>query len=99
MAREIRPDEVSSILKKQLLQYSRQIDVYDSGTVLEVGDGIARVHGLANAMARLCDGDLRAQFAAESEAIARKRFDETTVIARQMETVHYLARERGLAAG
>ena len=51
MAREIRPDEVSSILKKQLLQYSRQIDVYDSGTVLEVGDGIARVHGLANAMA------------------------------------------------
>ena len=51
MAREVRPDEVSNILKQQLLQYSRQVDVYDSGTVLEVGDGIARVHGLANAMA------------------------------------------------
>ena len=51
MAREIRPDEVSNILKQQLLQYSRQVDVYDSGTVLQVGDGIARVHGLANAMA------------------------------------------------
>ncbi|MBI1923667.1 F0F1 ATP synthase subunit alpha [Candidatus Poribacteria bacterium] len=51
MAREVRPDEVSSILKQQLLHYSRQIDVYDSGTVLQVGDGIARVHGLANAMA------------------------------------------------
>jgi F-type H+-transporting ATPase subunit alpha len=51
MAREVRPDEVSSILKQQLLQYSRQVDVYDSGTVLQVGDGIARVHGLANAMA------------------------------------------------
>ncbi len=51
MAREVRPDEVSNILKQQLLQYSQQVDVYDSGTVLEVGDGIARVHGLANVMA------------------------------------------------
>ena len=51
MAREVRPDEVSSILKQQLLQYSRNVDVYDAGTVLQVGDGIARVHGLANAMA------------------------------------------------
>ena len=41
MAREVRPDEVSNILKQQLLQYSQQVDVYDSGTVLEVGDGIA----------------------------------------------------------
>ena len=51
MAREVRPDEVSNILKQQLLEYRQQIDVYESGTVLEVGDGIARVHGLANAMA------------------------------------------------
>ena len=51
MAREVRPDEVSNILKQQLLQYRQEVDVYDSGTVLEVGDGIARVHGLANAMA------------------------------------------------
>ena len=51
MAREVRPDEVSNILKQQLLQYSQQVDVYDSGTVLDVGDGIARVHGLANVMA------------------------------------------------
>ena len=51
MARDVRPDEVSSILKQQLLQYSRDVDVYDAGTVLQVGDGNARVHGLANAMA------------------------------------------------
>jgi F-type H+-transporting ATPase subunit alpha len=51
MAREVRPDEVSNILKQQLLEYRQQIDIYESGTVLEVGDGIARVHGLANAMA------------------------------------------------
>lgn len=51
MAREVRPDEVSNILKQQLLQFNQQVDVYDSGTVLDVGDGIARVHGLANVMA------------------------------------------------
>ena len=51
MAREVRPDEISNILKQQLLQFEQDVDVYESGTVLEVGDGIARVHGLANAMA------------------------------------------------
>ena len=51
MAREVRPDEISNILKQQLQQFELDVDVYDSGTVLEVGDGIARVHGLANAMA------------------------------------------------
>ena len=51
MAKDVRPDEISSILKQQLLQYSRDVDVYDMGTVLQVGDGIAKVHGLANAMA------------------------------------------------
>jgi F-type H+-transporting ATPase subunit alpha len=47
----IRPDEVTSILKRQLLEFDRQVDVYEQGTVLQVGDGIARVHGLANVMA------------------------------------------------
>ena len=51
MAREVRPDEISNILKQQLQQFEQDVDVYDSGTVLEVGDGIARVYGLANAMA------------------------------------------------
>jgi len=51
MAREVSPDEISNILRRQLLQFTREVDVYDMGTVLEVGDGIARVHGLANVMA------------------------------------------------
>ncbi|MFQ6039565.1 MAG: F0F1 ATP synthase subunit alpha [Candidatus Poribacteria bacterium] len=51
MAREVSPDEISTILRRQLLQFTRKVDVYDMGTVLEVGDGIARVHGLANVMA------------------------------------------------
>ena len=51
MATDIRPDEVSSILKKQLEEFETQSDIYEIGTILQVGDGIARVHGLSNAMA------------------------------------------------
>ncbi len=48
---QIRPDEISDILKDQILDSKREIDVYETGTVLQVGDGVARVHGLANVMA------------------------------------------------
>ena len=44
----VQPDEVSQILKQQLLGFEKEIDVYETGTVLYVGDGIARVHGLGN---------------------------------------------------
>ncbi|MCF8266787.1 MAG: F0F1 ATP synthase subunit alpha [Ignavibacteriales bacterium] len=47
---EVRPDEVSSILRKQLSGYESAIDIYDEGTVLQVGDGIARVYGLSKVM-------------------------------------------------
>ena len=47
----IRPDEVTDILKRELEEFDRQVDVYEQGTVLQVGDGIARVHGLSNVMA------------------------------------------------
>ena len=46
----ISPDEVSDVLKEEILRFARSIDVYDSGVVLQVGDGIARVHGLENVM-------------------------------------------------
>jgi len=48
---DVRPDEVSSILAEQISKFDRNVDTYDAGTVLQVGDGIARVHGLANVMA------------------------------------------------
>ncbi|MFC2133273.1 F0F1 ATP synthase subunit alpha [Bacteroidota bacterium] len=48
---EIRPDEVSAILRKQLGGFDSEVDVYDVGTVLSVGDGIARVYGLSKVMA------------------------------------------------
>ncbi|WP_127534249.1 F0F1 ATP synthase subunit alpha [Paenibacillus kobensis] len=46
----IRPDEISTLLKQQIEQYKSEIQVVDVGTVISVGDGIARVHGLENAM-------------------------------------------------
>ena len=48
---DVRPDEVSKILAQQIAEYDRDVDIYDTGTVLQVGDGIARVHGLANVKA------------------------------------------------
>lgn len=48
---EIRPDEVSAILRKQLAGFDNEIDVYEVGTVLQVGDGIARIYGLSQVMA------------------------------------------------
>jgi len=48
---EVRPDEVSAILRKQLSGFEKEVDVYDVGTVLQVGDGIARVYGLTKVMA------------------------------------------------
>jgi len=47
----IRPEEISAVLKKQLKEFEKKADVYEVGTVLSVGDGIARVHGLSNVMA------------------------------------------------
>jgi F-type H+-transporting ATPase subunit alpha len=48
---EVRPDEISAILRKQLSGFESQADIYDVGTVLQVGDGIARVYGLGQVMA------------------------------------------------
>jgi F-type H+/Na+-transporting ATPase subunit alpha len=47
----IRPDEISSIIQQQIEQYNQDVKVSNVGTVLQVGDGIARVYGLEKAMA------------------------------------------------
>jgi F-type H+-transporting ATPase subunit alpha len=51
MTAQIRPDEISSILLKELDSFKGDSESYEVGTVLQVGDGIARIHGLSNAMA------------------------------------------------
>jgi F-type H+/Na+-transporting ATPase subunit alpha len=47
----VQPDEVSAILRQQLTGFEKEVDVYDVGTVLQIGDGVARVYGLSKAMA------------------------------------------------
>ncbi|MCH8032143.1 MAG: F0F1 ATP synthase subunit alpha [Bacteroidetes bacterium] len=51
MMSEVRPDEISAILRKQLSGFESETDIYDVGTVLQIGDGIARVYGLGKVMA------------------------------------------------
>jgi F-type H+/Na+-transporting ATPase subunit alpha len=51
MAISIRPDEISSIIQQQIEQYDQNVKVDNVGTVLQVGDGIARIYGLEKAMA------------------------------------------------
>ena len=47
---EIRPEEITSILKKQIEQFENEVKVDEVGEVLQIGDGIARVYGLKNVM-------------------------------------------------
>ena len=46
----LRPEEISSVIKEQIKRYASELDVADVGTVIQVADGIARVHGLKSAM-------------------------------------------------
>ena len=46
----LRPEEISSVIKDQIKRYSDKLEISDVGTVIQVADGIARVHGLQNAM-------------------------------------------------
>jgi F-type H+-transporting ATPase subunit alpha len=48
---DIKPGEITDILKREIKEYDREIDVAETGTVLSIGDGIARVYGLDRAMA------------------------------------------------
>ena len=48
---KIRPDEISSVIRQQIEQYTQEAQVVNVGTVLSVGDGIARIYGLEKAMA------------------------------------------------
>lgn len=48
---QIRPEEITQILKTQLIDFEKKLDVSETGTVVAVGDGVARVYGLEKAMA------------------------------------------------
>jgi F-type H+-transporting ATPase subunit alpha len=67
----IRPDEISAILKQQIADYDKSVSVSNVGTVLQIGDGIARVYGLEQVMA----GEL-IQFEDGTEGIALNLEDD-----------------------
>ena len=48
---KIKPEEISNIIRQQIEQYTQEVNVASVGTVLQVGDGIARVYGLERVMA------------------------------------------------
>lgn len=48
---EVRPEEISAILRRQLSGFENKADIYEVGTVLQVGDGVARVYGISKVMA------------------------------------------------
>src|SRR5947207_9216222 len=48
---KLRPEEITSILKQRIEEYDVETDLAEVGTVLQVGDGIARIYGLENAVA------------------------------------------------
>lgn len=48
---ELKPEEISSILRRQLSGFEKEADIYEVGTVLQVGDGVAQVYGLQKVMA------------------------------------------------
>ena len=48
---QLRAEEISKIIKEQIEKFDRKVEVMETGTILTVGDGIARVYGLDNAMA------------------------------------------------
>ncbi len=48
---KMKPEDITAIIKNQILHYQEDVDVNDVGTVLEIGDGIAHIHGLDKAMA------------------------------------------------
>src|SRR5580704_13365330 len=47
---KIKADEIASVLRKEIEDYARDLEMDEVGSILEVGDGIARVHGLKNVM-------------------------------------------------
>ncbi len=80
----VRPDEISAILRKQLSGFDNEADTYDVGTVLQVGDGIARIYGLSKVMAgeliELPHGVMGMVLNLEEDNVGAVLFGETDLI-------------------
>ena len=65
MEAQIRADEIGRVLKEQISKYNKSVEIAETGSVLSVGDGVARVYGLENVMA----GEL-VEFASGAQGMA-----------------------------
>ena len=63
---KLRPEEITSILRKQIEEYEVATDLAEVGTVLQIGDGIARIYGLESAVAWRCWSSTTASRASRS---------------------------------
>jgi len=80
---DIKPAEITDILRREIKEYGREIDVAETGTVLSIGDGIARVYGLDSAMA----GEL-VEFPGELSGLVLNLEEDNVGIAVMGETQH-----------
>ena len=84
MATSIRADEIATVLRQQIEGYEREIDVAEVGTIVSVGDGIARIHGLEKCMAgeliELPHGVLGLALNLEEGSVRAVLLGETTLI-------------------
>jgi len=84
MATSIRADEIATVLRRQIEGYEREIDVAEVGTVISVGDGIARIHGLEKCMAgeliKLPHGLLGLALNLEEDSVRAVLLGDTTLI-------------------
>ncbi|MDO4711382.1 MAG: F0F1 ATP synthase subunit alpha [Peptostreptococcaceae bacterium] len=69
----LRPEEIGALIKEQIKNYDKKLQVSDVGTVMQVGDGIARIHGLEKCMAgellRFANGEYAMALNLESESV------------------------------
>ena len=72
----LRPEEISSIIKEQIKSYRSRVELFETGTVILVGDGIAKAHGLRN-----CVANEMLEFPDGSVGIAQNLEDEIVSIA------------------
>jgi F-type H+-transporting ATPase subunit alpha len=81
---EIKVEEISALLKKQITDFEKKVDVSEVGTVVAVGDGIARVYGLDNCMAsellEFPNGVMGMALNLEDEAVGAVLFGEDTLV-------------------
>jgi F-type H+-transporting ATPase subunit alpha len=81
---EIKVEEISELLRKQITDFEKKVDVSEVGTVLSVGDGIARVYGLDNCMAsellEFPNGVMGMALNLEDESVGTVLFGEDTLI-------------------